>query len=101
METATSSVIVITEAALAKLSATAQAESVNLEETFLRISVVPGGCSGLTYDLGWDPTAEVFAQLGGVVMPTTVFVDAAGVVRETWSGVLTAEELTAKIAEIT
>ena len=57
--------------------------------------------TGVTYDLGWDPTAEVFAQLGGVVMPTTVFVDAAGVVRETWSGVLTAEELTAKIAEIT
>jgi len=57
--------------------------------------------TGVTYDLGWDPTAEVFAQLGGVVMPTTVFVDAAGVVRETWSGVLTADELTAKIAEIT
>ena len=58
METATSSVIFITEAALAKLSATAQAESVNLEETFLRISVVPGGCSGLTYDLGWDTQAS-------------------------------------------
>ena len=54
METATSSVIEITDAALAKLLATAQAESVNLDETYLRISVVPGGCSGLTYDLGWD-----------------------------------------------
>ena len=56
METATSSVIEITDAALAKLGATADAESVNLNETYLRVSVVPGGCSGLTYDLGWDTT---------------------------------------------
>ena len=57
METATSSVIEITDAALAKLGATADAESVNLNETYLRVSVVPGGCSGLTYDLGWDTQA--------------------------------------------
>lgn len=54
METATSQIIEITDAALAKLSATAEAESINLDQTFLRIAVVPGGCSGLTYDLGWD-----------------------------------------------
>ena len=57
METATSSVIEITDAALAKLGATADAESFNLNETYLRVSVVPGGCSGLTYDLGWDTQA--------------------------------------------
>ena len=56
--------------------------------------------TGVTYDLGWDPNAELFAQFGGFAMPTTVFVDASGVVRETWSGVLTGEDLTAKIAEI-
>ena len=56
--------------------------------------------TGVTYDLGWDPNAELFAQFGGFAMPTTVFVDATGEVRETWSGVLTAEDLTAKIAEI-
>ena len=56
--------------------------------------------TGVTYDLGWDPDAELFAQFGGFAMPTTVFVDASGVVRETWSGVLTGEDLTAKIAEI-
>ena len=56
--------------------------------------------TGVTYDLGWDPNADVFERFGGFAMPTTVFVDATGVVRETWSGVLTAEDLTAKIAEI-
>ena len=58
METTTSSIIEITASALAKLSATAQAEAVNLDETYLRIAVVPGGCSGLTYDLGWDTQAS-------------------------------------------
>ena len=56
--------------------------------------------TGVTYDLGWDPDAELFEHFGGFAMPTTVFVDATGVVRETWSGVLTGEDLTAKIAEI-
>jgi len=56
--------------------------------------------TGVTYDLAWDPDAELFAHFGGFVMPTTVFIDAEGVVRETWSGVLTAEDLTSKIEEI-
>ena len=56
--------------------------------------------TGVTYDLGWDPNADVFERFGGFAMPTTVFVDAAGVVRETWSGVLTATELTAKIKDL-
>ena len=29
-------------------------ESVHAKSHFLRVAVVPGGCSGLTYDLGWD-----------------------------------------------
>jgi peroxiredoxin len=56
--------------------------------------------TGVNYDLGWDPNADVFERFGGFAMPTTVFVDAAGVVRETWSGVLTATKLTAKIEDI-
>lgn len=56
--------------------------------------------TGVTYDLGWDPNADVFERFGGFAMPTTVFVDAAGVVRETWSGVLTATELTTKIEDL-
>jgi len=54
MEITTGQVIEITDAALSKLEQTAKAESVDLKQTFLRIAVVPGGCSGLTYDLGWD-----------------------------------------------
>jgi len=57
METAAEQMIRITDAALAKLRETAGNESVDLGSTFLRIAVVPGGCSGLTYDLGWDTQA--------------------------------------------
>ena len=37
-----------------RISATAETEGFSVDESFLRIAVVPGGCSGLTYDLGWD-----------------------------------------------
>ena len=47
-------VIAITDAALSKLKETADREAIDLGATFLRIAVIPGGCSGLTYDLGWD-----------------------------------------------
>jgi len=57
-------VIEITDAALAKLAQTAVNEQIDTDGTFLRVSVVPGGCSGLTYDLGWDPVAaEADVQL--------------------------------------
>ena len=56
--------------------------------------------TGVTYDLGWDPEALLFAEFGGFAMPTTVFVTADGIVHETWSGVLTAADLTTKIEEI-
>jgi iron-sulfur cluster assembly protein len=48
----------ITERALNKIFETAQKEQVDLDETLLRIAVVPGGCSGLTYELGWDTTIQ-------------------------------------------
>lgn len=50
--------ISITDAALNQLRDVANEESVDLESTMLRIAVVPGGCSGLTYDLGWDTTVQ-------------------------------------------
>ena len=56
--------------------------------------------TGVTYDLGWDPRGELFAHFGGFAMPTTVFVTSEGIVHETWSGVLTAADLTAKIEEL-
>lgn len=57
--------------------------------------------TGVTYDIGWDPNADLFAHFGGFAMPTTVFVTPDGVVHETWSGVLTAADLTDKIEELT
>lgn len=50
--------IQITERALQKLLEVANAEGVDLDTSFLRVAVVPGGCSGLTYDLGWDTTRQ-------------------------------------------
>ena len=57
--------------------------------------------TGVTYDLGWDPAGDLFAEFGGIAMPTTVFVSSDGTVIEVWSGVLTATDLTAKIQELT
>lgn len=44
----------ISDSALIKLRESVENESVDLEDSFLRVAVVPGGCSGLTYELGWD-----------------------------------------------
>lgn len=59
----------ITPSALQKLKEVATQESVNLNETYLRVAVLSGGCSGLTYDLGWDsalqPQDEV-AEVNGL-----------------------------------
>lgn len=53
----------ITPRATEKIIETARIEQVNLAETCLRIAVVPGGCSGLTYDLGWDTTIQEGDQI--------------------------------------
>jgi iron-sulfur cluster assembly protein len=50
--------ISITTEALTRLRHVADEDGVNLDETMLRIAVIPGGCSGLTYDLGWDTTVQ-------------------------------------------
>ena len=44
----------LTPRAAERLRAVAAAENVDLAAVWLRVAVVPGGCSGLTYDLGWD-----------------------------------------------
>ena len=51
-------VLQITPKAVAKIVETAQDEKIDLGQTLLRIAVVPGGCSGLTYDIGWDTTIQ-------------------------------------------
>lgn len=56
MDNTETRVLQITPEAHSKLMDTAQKEQIDLKSAFLRIAVVPGGCSGLTYDLGWDTT---------------------------------------------
>ena len=50
--------LTITERAIAQLKSVAAEEGIDLSEEMLRVAVVPGGCSGLTYDLGWDSTEQ-------------------------------------------
>lgn len=50
--------IEITDRALNQIRQVAGDENVDLDATMLRVAVVPGGCSGLTYDLGWDTTQQ-------------------------------------------
>jgi len=67
META--ALFSVTERALGRLRAVAEAEGVDTATDVLRVAVVAGGCSGLTYDLGWDtvvqPTDET-VEVGGL-----------------------------------
>lgn len=48
----------ITHRALDRIRRIASNEGVDLSSSMLRVAVVPGGCSGLTYDLGWDTTRQ-------------------------------------------
>ncbi len=50
--------IQITEHALARIKQAAKTEGVDINQAMLRVAVSPGGCSGLTYDLGWDTTFQ-------------------------------------------
>ncbi len=60
--------IAVTERAAAQLRAVAARDGIDAAAAFVRVAVVPGGCSGLTYDLGWDsavlPTDERVAAHG-------------------------------------
>jgi iron-sulfur cluster assembly protein len=50
--------ISMTDRAVDQIHEVAGNQNVDLSETMLRVAVVPGGCSGLTYDLGWDTTVQ-------------------------------------------
>ncbi len=50
--------LTITPRALDQLMSVAVAEGTDLSDHLLRVAVVPGGCSGLTYELGWDTTIQ-------------------------------------------
>jgi len=51
-------VITMTDRAADQIRDVAREDNVDLNEKMLRVAVVPGGCSGLTYDLGWDTTVQ-------------------------------------------
>ena len=65
----------ITERAQNQLRTVAADEAVSLANTYLRIAVVPGGCSGLTYDLGWDTTLQDTDSVHQVSSDFTVIAD--------------------------
>jgi iron-sulfur cluster assembly protein len=48
--------IQISDRAFDKIVEVARAEKIDFDTSFLRVAVVSGGCSGLTYELGWDTT---------------------------------------------
>lgn len=56
--------------------------------------------TGITYDVGRDATGDAFADVGGVQMPTTVFIDANGTIVEVHTGALTADALRERIERI-
>jgi iron-sulfur cluster assembly protein len=61
--------ITITQRAAERILAAANEEGVSLGDTYLRIGVVSGGCSGLTYDLGWDTVRkedDEFSEIAGL-----------------------------------
>jgi len=51
-------IISMTDRAVHQIREVAADQQVDLGDTMLRVAVVPGGCSGLTYDLGWDTTIQ-------------------------------------------
>lgn len=50
--------IQISDRAFDKIVEVARAEKIDFDTSFLRVAVVSGGCSGLTYELGWDTTLQ-------------------------------------------
>ena len=59
----------VTGRALERLRSVADGEGVDPASPYLRVAVVPGGCSGLTYDLGWDTArqdADELVEVGGL-----------------------------------
>lgn len=54
----------------------------------------------VSYTLIEDPEGELYAFFGGISMPTTIFIDAAGNIVDTHSGAIFGGDLEAKIREV-
>ncbi len=55
--------------------------------------------TGVSYLLVRDPQGLIFQEFDGLGMPTTVFIDASGSIREVITGQMSQSQLRAKIAE--
>jgi len=55
--------------------------------------------TGITYDAGIDARGEFFRAVGGVGMPTTIFVRPGGEIAEVWVGALDADTLQQLVAD--
>ncbi|MFQ5554269.1 MAG: DUF3179 domain-containing (seleno)protein [Acidimicrobiia bacterium] len=55
--------------------------------------------TGVEFDLAEDPDGELYRELGGIAMPFTIFISAAGEIVEEHNGPLTEGQLQDKIAE--
>lgn len=56
--------------------------------------------TGVTYPWGIDQQQDLYFSLGGIAMPTTVFLNADGSAAEVWFGILLADDLETKIQSI-
>ena len=54
---------------------------------------------GVTYDIGLDQR-DILVELGGVAMPTTVFVSANGDLLDSHSGILQYDDIVSKAEEL-
>lgn len=55
--------------------------------------------TGITYDTAIDERGDFFRALGGLGMPTTVFIRPGGEIAEVWVGALNAEALQSLVAD--
>lgn len=53
--------------------------------------------TGVTYPTGWDEDGALFPELGLFAMPTTLFLDADGVIVDEWAGLLAGDALRRKV----
>jgi hypothetical protein len=56
--------------------------------------------TGIAYPWGLDPSGEIFVELGGFAMPTTVYVAADGEIVGTDSGVIDESQLRDRLADL-
>jgi hypothetical protein len=56
--------------------------------------------TGVGYPWGLDPSGEIFAELGGFAMPTTVYVAADGEIVGTDSGAISESQLRDRLADL-